>query len=373
MSGRVEFIPGTIHPTDARDHSILVRLRVIAARVRSIPGSARVIAARLHSSGVTLRLIACRPHSLFRKIMFVRFRRDNLSISFQKNTITNVEMFLAHSKHEPFSAQFSAGNGNSDHIFSSSRTSDDVPARPSSSKGGTVFMKAKTRRQIETGRRVLAFSLAHRDPSPGYATTLGSLQELLARAELLISLQRDRIAQVRGSTVQKRNLRRIMRRTQLMHLARVARGAAKENPELAQKFVLRPEQIPYLEFQATARAMLAEAQNQKELLVKHGLAETLLEGLVRNVNLFDQALGQSTEARRGHVGASAELDLIGDEIIHLVRVMDGLNRFRFADQGEVLAEWESASNVFGPVHLRGEKSGSQEVTPPSSGEAAKAA
>jgi hypothetical protein len=234
-------------------------------------------------------------------------------------------------------------------------------------------MKAKTRRKIETGARALRFSLAHPDPSPGYATTLATLQDRLARAEQLITLQRDRIGQVRGSTVQKRRLRRIMRRSQLMHLARVAEGAAKENPELAQKFVLRPEQTPYLEFQAMARAMLAEAQNQKELLVKHGLAETLLEDLVRNVNLFDRTIEQGTEARRGHVGASAELDLIGDDIIHLVRVMDGLNRSRFADQGELLAEWESASNVFGPIHSTSEKPISQEATPPAGGEAGKAA
>jgi hypothetical protein len=216
-------------------------------------------------------------------------------------------------------------------------------------------MKAKTRRKIETGIRALRFSQAHPDPSPGYATTLASLQERLARAEQLITLQRDWIAQVRRITVQKENLRRLMRRAQLRHLTRVAEGAAKENPELAQKFVLRSENIPYLEFQATARAMLAEAQNHKELLVKHGLAETLLEGLVKNVNQFDTAMEQGSEARRGHVGASAELDLIEDEIMHLVRVMDALNRFRFADQGELLAEWESASNVFGPVHSAADK------------------
>ena len=129
--------------------------------------------------------------------------------------------------------------------------------------------------------------------------------------------------------------------------------------------MLGPEQTPYLEFQASARAMLADAQNQKELLVKHGLAETLLDGLVKNVNQFDQALGQGTEARRSHVGASAELDLIGEEIIHLVKVMDGPNRFRFADAGEILAEWESASNVFGPVHPAAEKP--ESPAPPSTG------
>src|SRR3954454_9771716 len=110
-------------------------------------------------------------------------------------------------------------------------------------------MKTKVRRRIETGRRALGFSLAHPDPSPGYATTLASLQELLARADELIIMQRDRISQVRGATVQKRSLRRRIRRTQMQHLAKVAQSAARDNPELAQKFVLRPEQIPYLEFQ----------------------------------------------------------------------------------------------------------------------------
>jgi hypothetical protein len=112
--------------------------------------------------------------------------------------------------------------------------------------------------------------------------------------------------------------------------------------------------------------MVAEAQNQKELLVKHGLADTLLDSLVKNLDKFDQAVEQATEARRAHVGASAELDVIGDEILHLVQVMDALNRFRFADSAEVLAEWASASNVIGPPHPAADKP-STPVTPPTTG------
>ena len=210
-------------------------------------------------------------------------------------------------------------------------------------------MKARTRRTIEMGSRALGFSIAHPDASPGYAATLARLEERLARARQLVTLQRDGIAQVRAATVTKRELRRKMRRTQLMHLVRVAEGATKGMPELAQKFVLSPEQTPYLEFQASARAMAAEAQNQKVLLVQHGLADTLLDSLMKNLDQFDRAVQQGTEARRAHVGASAELDIIADEILHLVKVMDALNRYRFGDVAEVLAEWESASNVFGPV------------------------
>ena len=148
-----------------------------------------------------------------------------------------------------------------------------------------------------------------------------------------------------------------------MHLVRVAELAAKEVPELAQKFVLKREQTPYLEFQAAAHAMLAEAQSNKELLVKHGLAETLLEVLVQNLDRFDKAIEQGTDARRAHVSASAELDVIGNEILHLVRVMDTFNRSRFAAATEILAEWESVSNVIGPPHPAAD----QPEPPPASG------
>jgi hypothetical protein len=80
--------------------------------------------------------------------------------------------------------------------------------------------------------------------------------------------------------------------------------------------VLRPEETPYLEFQAMARAMLAEAQGNRELLGKHGLVDTVLEGMVKKVKLLDHAI---------------ELDAIGELIIHLTNVTDGLNRDRFAD------------------------------------------
>jgi hypothetical protein len=210
-------------------------------------------------------------------------------------------------------------------------------------------MNAKTRRRIEMGSRALGFSIAHPDTSAGYATTLARLEERLTRARQLIDLQRGGISDVRAATRQKLELRKTMRRTQLMHLARVAEGAEKELSGMAQKFALAPEQTPYLEFQAAAHAMLAEAQSHKDLLVRHGLAETLLDGLVKTLEDFDQAVAQGIEARRAHVSASAELDAIGDEIVHLVKVMDAVNRYRFRDDVPVLAEWESTSNVFGPI------------------------
>jgi hypothetical protein len=216
-------------------------------------------------------------------------------------------------------------------------------------------MNSKARRKVEMGTRALSFSRAHPDPSAGYGAALARLEDRLNRAEQVAKQQREGMLQVRAATVQKRDLRRIMRRTQLAHVARVAEMAAGELPELAQKFVVVPEGTPYLAFRTAARSLVAEAQTQKELLVKHGLADTLLDRLVQSLDQFDRAVEQGTDARRAHVGASAELDAVADEIVNIIKVMDTLNRFRFAADAEVLAEWESASNVIGPPRSNGEK------------------
>ena len=228
-------------------------------------------------------------------------------------------------------------------------------------------MNAKNRRRIEMGTRALNFSRAHADPSPGYGAAVARLEQRLARAQQLATQQREGILEVRSSSLQKRDLRRQMRRGQLTHLAGVADIASTELPELSQKFALAPMKSPYLAFRTAARSMAAEAQAQKELLVKHGLADTVLESLAAALDEFDRAIERGTDGRREHVGASAELDTVGDEVVQIVRVMDGLNRVRFANDAESLAAWESASNTLGPARSAGIKPTPSPSQPPQSG------
>jgi hypothetical protein len=206
-------------------------------------------------------------------------------------------------------------------------------------------MKATTRRKLEMGQRALEFSQSHPDASPGYAAAVTSLTERLARAEQVAAQQRDGVLQVRAATGRKKELRQMMTQAQLHHLARVAEVAAQESPELPRKIALRLENNSYLAFRTVARGMAAEAQTQKELLVKYGLADTVFDGLTQSLDQFDTAVEEGTQGRRAHVGASAELGALANEIVQVVKVMDGLNRFRFAKDPESLAAWESASNV----------------------------
>ena len=209
-------------------------------------------------------------------------------------------------------------------------------------------MNAKSRRKLEMGARALEFSRAHPDESSGYTTALAQLEELLARSKQLAEQQLQGVVEVRAATARKRDLRRSVRQRQLVHVAYAARRAAKELPELAQKFALAREPIPYMAFKTLARTMVTEAQQQKELLIKHGLVERVLQSLVASLDEFDRAEANGAEGRRVHIGAGVELDVVADEVVQIVKLVDGLNRFRFAGDPDLFAAWRSASNVFGP-------------------------
>jgi transcriptional regulator NrdR family protein len=232
-------------------------------------------------------------------------------------------------------------------------------------------MNARTRSKLDMGDRALNFSRAHPDASPGYAAALTGLEQRLTKAQELARAQQEGINQRRAANARKNFLRRQMSRAQLRHLARVAKVAAKDVPELAGKLVLKSQLRTYRSFRAVAGSMVAEAQTQKELLVKHGLADTVLDSLVQSLDQFDKAITDGTDALRTHVSARVELDVLGDEVVDLVQVMDTVNRTRFAANAATLAEWETVSNIIGPAHPAADKPAP--ATPPTGGEVRPAA
>jgi hypothetical protein len=209
-------------------------------------------------------------------------------------------------------------------------------------------MNARTRSQLEMARRALEFAQAHTDTSDGYTAAVRELAELVARSDQLTDSHRQGIAEVRAATQRKSDLRRSIRRGQLMHVATAAQRASREDPELAQKFVLARQPTAYLQFRSLARTVAAEAEGRKAILVKHGLVDSVLVSLTESLAQFDQALAQGAEGRRIHIAATVELHVVSGEAVQIVRVLDGHNRVRFAGDPDLLAAWKSASNVVGP-------------------------
>ena len=106
--------------------------------------------------------------------------------------------------------------------------------------------------------------------------------------------------------------------------------------------------------------MLAKAESERELLVSKGMSESLLEDLTKVVTEFEATSEQSRSSRRDHVGARADLAAVTVEIQDQVRLLDGLVRYRFGKDPELMAVWESARNVAGPFRSR--------ITPPETGD-----
>ena len=197
------------------------------------------------------------------------------------------------------------------------------------------------------GRRALEFCVAHPDTDPGTATVVTRLEQLVARAEDTAAAQRNGLLQVHASVERKRELRRAMRTGPIPHLAEVGRAAAREEHELGNTFRFKPGKNTILSFKTAARSMAAAAETHKEVLLRHGLSQPVLDEFVQMLDQYDAAIALGNEGRSAHVGATRELRGVAGEIARTVRVMDARNRQRFAGDGQLLGSWISASTVLG--------------------------
>ena len=208
-------------------------------------------------------------------------------------------------------------------------------------------MDAKSRRKIEMGTRALEFSRAHPDTEPGTVAAAAKLAQLVARANEVAGAQRDGLIHTRAASARKTELRREMLAVPIAHLADVGEVAAREEHELGKTFRFKPGATTFLAFRTAARGMASAAEAHKETLAKHGLALSVLEEFGRMLDEFDAAVALGIDGRTAHLGATRELKAVAQEIVRTVRVMDGRNRQRFGDDGQLLGSWLGTSRVLG--------------------------
>jgi len=216
-------------------------------------------------------------------------------------------------------------------------------------------MLAVLRRRLEMAVRVRDFLLAHRAEGigGGEAAALARLEEQLSRAQVLAAQQRAGLVARRGSTERRAEVRRALESQLLKYLSAVGRVAAQENTELGAHFRLPATRATNQALLTLGRGMLQKATEEKDLLVKSGMSEQLLDDLATALTQFEQTLETTRAATRAHVGASADLEAVAAEISLQVRVLDGLVRYRFAGNAELMGAWASARNVEGPPRSKG--------------------
>ena len=224
-------------------------------------------------------------------------------------------------------------------------------------------MNAKLRRRLEMAERVRDFLRAHKTDAVGEGLGLAKLEELIQRAELLGAQQRAGVAVVRTASGQRRKLRHELQTKLLLYLRAVGEVAADEDAQLVDQFRLPPRNASDQALIEAARGMLGRATEHKDALLNHGMSPALVDALADAVGQFEQILANAREGRRGHVGASADLKAVAREIKAQIRVLDGLVRFRFGDQPELMAAWASARNVLGPFKAKNEPEAGGSQTP----------
>jgi len=76
-----------------------------------------------------------------------------------------------------------------------------------------------------------------------------------------------------------------------------------------------------------------------------GLAATRLDDLSAASDQFDASVADTRSGTLDHVVARAELEELSDEVMQLVGMLDGINRYRFERDPQLLVAWKMAKHV----------------------------
>jgi hypothetical protein len=193
-------------------------------------------------------------------------------------------------------------------------------------------------RKLNMAVRARDFSVANPSADPNFVLVLDRLTGAIDRVVALGGRQVTGRLSRHASIVERQEVRRKLRNDLLPHLVTIARTASVDQPMLGDQFEIPGHNLSNARFYAAAKAMLELGLAEQEVLLKHGLSDTLLPDLEGTVNAYAATITTTNASRE-------ELEEVGDQIMQLVDVMDGINRYRFRDDPARLVAWEAARHV----------------------------
>jgi len=210
---------------------------------------------------------------------------------------------------------------------------------------------------------VRTFSRAHPSADASYTLVLDRLDGTISRIEQLAKQQEGGYSSKRSAAARRTDLRRRLQAGLLRHLVTVAEDVGAEAPAVAEQFRLPKSNATHAAYRASASQILELARSNQDTLVKHGLSASLLDELDVAIKEFDASLQDTDQGRQSHVAARAEMKTLSDDVMRLVGMLDGFNRYRFHHDRELIVAWESARHVVtGPQPKE-----SEPATPPVEG------
>ncbi|NOT08036.1 MAG: hypothetical protein HOP28_07510 [Gemmatimonadales bacterium] len=202
-------------------------------------------------------------------------------------------------------------------------------------------MRKVVRGKLEMAGRVLDFSKARPSDDPGYALVIGRLEERLARARALESVQVRGFKAARDATGRRQTIRRKLHSRLLRCIVALGGAAARSQGGLLPQLRMPQELGGLGAYLARAKQILSDAEASRDLLVSVGLPQTILEETGKLINAFEAETGTVVLARREHMVARADLEQAADDLAESVATLDGLIRFRFGDDPDTMAAWRT--------------------------------
>jgi hypothetical protein len=202
--------------------------------------------------------------------------------------------------------------------------------------------------KLEVATRVRDFCRAHLSDSPRFIAILARLVELVTRAEALMAQEVGGHLRRRTAVMRRKALRREVHDAHLVHLVAIAQGASTRFPELAARFRLPKVNVSHKKYLAAVQDMAGEAAVHRDIFITAGMPETFLEDLNTAVAEYQAVVTERYASEQAHIGARADLKAVSDDLMALIIELDAINRYRFRDNPEILAAWESARNAAWP-------------------------
>lgn len=208
-------------------------------------------------------------------------------------------------------------------------------------------MERIIRKKLDMATRARDFCRAHPSTAAKYAETLAKLEERLVRAQALADQELSGRNVSRASASTRVTLQRTILESPLKDIVRIAH-AASDQPELAQLFRLPVPKTNRQNFLSRARVIATDAAAHKALFVANGMPENFLDDLNAALDAYEQAMIQVHNGTAAHVGARKDLRAVTAQVLAVVDQLDGMNRYRFKADPELLGSWASATNIAWP-------------------------
>jgi hypothetical protein len=208
-------------------------------------------------------------------------------------------------------------------------------------------MDTEVRRKLDMAARVREFTRARAATEPGYVPVLDQLDQLLTRADAILARQYQGRVAATGARAHRIELRRMLHAQLVHYLVAVGALASRDRADVAARFKLPSTNATNAAFVTAVESLLAAGTEQKDLLVQAGMSPTLLDELQKMLDEFQTASEAARTARREHIGARADLAVITAALVEQVGLVDGLTRYRFGNDPEMMAEWRAARQRLG--------------------------